>query len=138
MLFARTMAAVVALLVCGAGAAPTTVRADSAVFATIGHAALLARIGAGDIWLLDVRTPEEYAAGHIARAVNIPHDQLANRSAELPADKRKEIAVYCRSGRRSQLALEWLKAQGYERLLHVEGDMLGWQAAGQPLQSGSQ
>lgn len=138
MLFARTMAVFVALLLCGAATAPTTARADGAVFATIGHVALLARVSAGDIWLLDVRTPEEYAAGHVARAVNIPHDQLANRSAELPVDKTLEIAVYCRSGRRSQIALEWLKAQGYQRLLHVEGDMLGWQAAGQPLQTGGQ
>jgi rhodanese-related sulfurtransferase len=118
-----------------APAAPTATAAPPAAPAvpSISHADLLTRIRADRLLLLDVRTAEEYAAGHIESAVNIAHDQLASRSAELPADKSAEIIVYCRSGRRSAIALEWLRAQGYQRLLHVDGDWLGWQAAGQPV-----
>ena len=77
--------------------------------------------------LLDVRTPEEFASGHIPGAVNIPHDQLPNRLAELAGAKNKDVVVYCRSGRRSALAQETLNAQGFKSVLHLEGDMLKWQ-----------
>jgi phage shock protein E len=105
----------------------------SVTIALISPAELLLKLGQSGFVLLDVRTPEEFAAGHIAGAVNIPHDQLANRASELPQDRNAEIAVYCRSGRRSALALDWLGTQGYQRLLHVDGDFLGWQAAGRPV-----
>ena len=54
------------------------------------------------LFVLDVRTPEEYAAGHVPGAVNIPHDQLASRLAEVPKDT--EVVLYCRSGRRAEIA----------------------------------
>jgi phage shock protein E len=77
--------------------------------------------------VLDVRTPEEFASGHIPGAVNIPHDQLPNRLAELAGAKSKDVVVYCRSGRRSAMAQETLSAQGFKSVLHLEGDMLKWQ-----------
>jgi len=82
--------------------------------------------------LLDVRTPEEFAAGHIAGAINIPHDQLPNRLAEIAGAKSKELVVYCRSGRRSEIALETLKSQGFKDVKHLEGDMLKWQEEKRP------
>lgn len=78
--------------------------------------------------VLDVRTPEEFAAGHIPGALNIPHDQLPNRLAELAGAKSKDVVVYCRSGRRSAMAQETLSAQGFKSVLHLEGDMLKWEA----------
>ena len=108
---------------------PMAVR-SSVTVAFISPADLLTKLGQPEFVLLDVRTPEEFAAGHIAGAVNIPHDQLANRASELPQALNIEIVVYCRSGRRSALALDWLGTQGYQRLLHLEGDFLGWQAGG--------
>lgn len=77
--------------------------------------------------VLDVRTPEEFAAGHIPGALNIPHDQLPNRLTELAGAKSKDVVVYCRSGRRSAMAQETLSAQGFKSVLHLEGDMLKWQ-----------
>ena len=77
--------------------------------------------------LLDVRTAEEFASGHIPGAVNIPHDQLPNRLAELAGAKNKDVVVYCRSGRRSVIAQETLNAQGFKSVLHLDGDMLKWQ-----------
>ena len=84
--------------------------------------------------ILDVRTPEEFAQGHVPGAKNIPHDQLANRIAEIVSDKNKEIVLYCRSGRRAGMAADTLKENGFEKLLHLEGDMLKWTEANRPVE----
>jgi len=83
------------------------------------------------LFVLDVRTPQEYAEGHVPGAVNVPHDQLASRLAEVPKDK--DVVIYCKSGRRSALAADVLAANGYSRLSHLEGDMNAWVAKGRPI-----
>lgn len=83
-------------------------------------------------FVLDVRTPEEYVAGHVPGAVNIPHDQLATRLAEVPKDK--DVVLYCRSGRRAVMAGEVLASNHYTRLQHLEGDILAWQAQQRPVE----
>lgn len=70
---------------------------------------------------VDVRTPEEYASGHIAGAINIPHEQMEARWQELAAHKDRPLALYCKSGRRSGLALEVLDARGFSRLRNAGG-----------------
>lgn len=60
--------------------------------------------------LLDVRTPAEYAQGHIPGSVNRPLDQMASISQ----DKRTPLFVYCYSGARSGQACSWLRANGYQ------------------------
>jgi rhodanese-related sulfurtransferase len=62
-------------------------------------------------FVLDVRTPEEFAAGHMAEAVNIPVDNLRSRLDEVPRDK--EIAVYCQVGQRGYLATRILRQAGF-------------------------
>jgi phage shock protein E len=98
----------------------------------IAAAALEQRLaGPGDKpTLLDVRTPEEFAAGHVPGARNIPLAELESRLAELSAARAGDVVVYCRSGRRAATALDILKAHGFEHLLHLEGDMQGWSASG--------
>lgn len=81
--------------------------------------------------LLDVRSPEEFAAGHVAGAVNIPHDQLASRLAEVEAADRPWVLVYCRSGKRADSAEAVLARAGIE-VRQVEGSMLRWEAEGRP------
>jgi rhodanese-related sulfurtransferase len=88
------------------------------------------------LFVLDVRSPEEFAAGHVPGAVNIPHDQVASRLAEIP--KNKEVVLYCRSGRRSALAAETLEANGYKDLRLMQGDMPGWEKAGLPVEGAGQ
>jgi rhodanese-related sulfurtransferase len=84
--------------------------------------------------IVDVRSPEEFAAGHVAGAINIPHDQVVTRAGELAAHKSDgNVVLYCRSGRRTALAVEALEARGYTGLKHLIGDMQGWEAAGEPL-----
>lgn len=87
-----------------------------------------------DIVILDVRTPDEFAAGHVPGARNIPHDQLPNRIAELAGAKDKEVVVYCRSGKRAAVAQETLAKHGFGRITHLEGDMLRWQEEKRPVE----
>lgn len=99
----------------------------------ISQEALLERQQKGDeaAYVLDVRSPEEYASGHVPGAVNIPYDQMASRVAEVPKDK--DVVLYCRSGRRAGIAAEVLADQGYERLQHLEGDIVAWVEKGRPV-----
>ena len=101
---------------------------------TISQQTLLERQQKKDPALLvvDVRAPSEYAQGHVPGAINVPHDQIAAHLAELPKDK--DVVLYCRSGRRSALAAEALRASGYSRLLQLEGDMSGWLDQGRPVE----
>jgi rhodanese-related sulfurtransferase len=103
----------------------------------IGQDALLARQARHDasLFVLDVRGAEEFAQGHVPGAANIPHDQVASRLAEIPKDK--DVVLYCRSGRRTALAVEALEAHGYTRLLHLEGDMTAWMEKSRPIETGA-
>ena len=67
------------------------------------------------IWI-DVRTPEEFAEGHIQGAVNIPVDQIAGKIAAVSPNKNAPINLYCRSGRRAEAALQELKKMGYTQV----------------------
>jgi len=79
--------------------------------------------------LLDVRTPQEFASGHIEGAVNIAVEELEYRLSEVPADK--EIIVYCQSGRRSAIAADTLEANGYT--VRDLGGVINWTGAGYAL-----
>jgi rhodanese-related sulfurtransferase len=63
--------------------------------------------------------------------VNISHDQLGARLAEVPKDK--DVVLYCRSGRRAEMAADVLRKNGYTRLSHLEGDIQAWVANGRPV-----
>lgn len=119
---APALAALLALL-----AAPPALGGDAA---PVEPATLLERLAWGDqsLVVLDVRTPEEYAAGHVVGARNIPHTQIVDRVAELGDARDRDLVVYCRSGSRAAIALEKLREAGFTRLFHLEGDWLRWSA----------
>lgn len=71
--------------------------------------------------ILDVRTEEEYAGGHIPGAILIPHDDIANQAEEALTDKDQLILVYCRSGNRSRQAAEALVELGYTNVVDFGG-----------------
>ncbi len=107
------------------------IRAIQASEPGISPESLAQAIRAGQAPLvLDVRTPEEYAAGHIPGAVLIPHDHLAERLAELGG--ATEVVVYCHSGRRAGIAEDILIEAGIG-VSQLEGSWLAWQAAGLPV-----
>jgi len=113
--------------------------AAGAVFATdpvvapVSQQALIERLDDGPKapFVLDVRTAEEFVAGHVPGAINIPYDQVASRLAEVPRDR--DVVLYCRSGRRVQMAAEVLAGSGYTRLEHLQGDMPTWLSQGRPV-----
>jgi cysteine synthase/rhodanese-related sulfurtransferase len=77
--------------------------------------------------LLDVRTPNEFVAGHIAEAVNLPLQALQAGSAQgLPADKQRPIVTLCATGKRSVVALPLLRAMGYTNVSSSRGGMRDW------------
>jgi rhodanese-related sulfurtransferase len=95
---------------------------------------LAGRLGTADEpIILDVRSPEEYSAGHIPGAINVPYDQIAAHLDSLETFRDREIVVYCRSGRRAGVAEAALAEDGFQQLLDLEGHMQSWQAAQYPV-----
>lgn len=78
-----------------------------------------------DYVILDVRTPEEYAAGHIPNAINIPNETIGASEISALPDKDQLILVYCRSGRRSKEAAQKLVSLGYTNIVEF-GGILDW------------
>jgi rhodanese-related sulfurtransferase len=83
--------------------------------------------------LLDVREPDEYAAGHAPGSILIPLGQLKTRLDEIRASERKPVAVICRSGRRSAQAADILQKSGFATVYNVQGGMIAWEEAGFPV-----
>ena len=75
--------------------------------------------------ILDVRTPEEFAAGHIPGALNIPNETIGTDEIPQLPEKEQRIYVYCRSGNRSKQAAEKLVALGYTGIVEI-GGILDW------------
>ena len=87
----------------------------------------------GGAVLLDVRTPEEFRAGHLAEAVNIPLQAMqAGPVQGLPSDKSAPIVTICATGKRSAVAVQLLKAQGFTHVSSSRGGMKAWMSGPQP------
>ena len=84
-----------------------------------------------DIFLLDVRTEEEYDEGHLDNSVLIPLQELELRLNEIPKDK--PILVYCRSGNRSRQAAKILIDNGFLEIYNMTGGITDWQEKGYPV-----
>lgn len=70
------------------------------------------------MWI-DVRSAQEYEAGHAPSAINIPHDEIAGKITSVSADKDAPIYLYCRSGTRAGIAKSALEAEGYTHVVNV-------------------
>jgi rhodanese-related sulfurtransferase len=84
--------------------------------------------------LVDVREPDEWAAGHAPGALHIPLGDLVHRAGEIPQDR--QVHVVCKVGARSAHAVQALNANGWDAV-NVDGGMLAWEAVGRPLISDS-
>ncbi len=80
---------------------------------------------------IDVRTPAEYAEGHVQGAKLIPVQELEQRLAEVPKEKR--VYLYCRSGKRSAAAAKILVKSGFTNIENIEGGIEAWRSAGYPV-----
>ena len=82
-------------------------------------------------FLLDVREPWEYAAGHVAEATLIPLGELQQRVSEIPRDK--PVLAICHSGQRSLAAAAYLLRHGYQQVSNVDGGTAAWIERGYPI-----
>lgn len=86
------------------------------------------------VMVLDVRTLEEYSAGHLKRAINIDVKQAEFELSAVSIIPREcTVAIYCRSGRRSAHAAELLAAKGY-KAVNLKGGILEWEKAGKAVE----
>ncbi len=85
-------------------------------------------IDRGEVFIMDVRTQEEYDAGHIKGSTLIPVQVLDKRLNELPRDRK--ILIYCRSGHRSIQASEILVNNGFKEIYNMKGGITEWINAG--------
>ena len=103
---------------------PTSFAPSMPTEVSVSAAALMRDDGA---FMLDVREPDEWAAGHIPGATLIPLGQLSSRIAEVPRDRT--VVTVCRSGNRSAQARDILFNAGYEAVASMTGGMNEWTAA---------
>jgi rhodanese-related sulfurtransferase len=108
------------------GRAPTTSR-------TTDVAGLKAAMDAGPVLLVDVRTPGEFAAGHVPGAINVPLDQLSPQAPAFAGHEQDEIWVICEVGGRSANASRQMSGWGL-RPVNVDGGTSAWRAAGLPVE----
>lgn len=78
--------------------------------------------------LLDVRTQGEYARGHLQNSINLPTDELEEKISGVIPDKNQLIYVYCLSGARSDMAVDYLSQIGYHNVLSMKSGLLAWRA----------
>jgi len=146
MLAAATASLLVALALagCSSSASTTPAPASPVPSASTGSvAALPAEVSVQEAsamrdagaFMLDVREPDEWAAGHIPGATLIPLGQLASRASEVPSDR--EVVVVCRSGNRSAQGRDILLGAGFVSVASMAGGMNDWTAAGLPTEQGS-
>jgi rhodanese-related sulfurtransferase len=101
----------------------------------IAPAELAARISSGSApVILDVRTPEEFAAGHIPGARNVPVQELGDRLASLNLSPSQEIVVHCEKGGRAASAESILRDSGYTNVRDLSGHMSSWRAGNFPVE----
>lgn len=86
-----------------------------------------------ELVIVDVRTPEEFADGHIEGAIVIPVSELVDRLDELAPED--DLLIYCRTGNRSTTAMTILTANGFTQLFHMHEGITEWVAAGYPTAS---
>ena len=137
------MALALAAAACGS-AGPAATAAPAASTPVAGAPAALAaevsvdeasRLRDAGAFMLDVREPDEWAAGHIEGATLIPLGELAARAKEVPADR--QVVVVCRSGNRSAQGRDVLLGAGLPSVTSMAGGMNDWAASGKPVVTGS-
>jgi rhodanese-related sulfurtransferase len=122
-LIAVLITSALVLTACGATGAVTTMNVSD----------FSKKISDKSVVLLDVRTPAEFAAGHIAGATNIDFESGTFESDIQKLDKSKSYAVYCRSGNRSGQATALMAKDGFKAISNLDGGIINWQNAGNSL-----
>ncbi len=118
-------------------AQPVAAASSSPLFQTVSPEEAKAIIdkneGNPNFVILDVRTPQEFQAGHIKGAINIDFYAPDFPQKLDRLDKGKVYVVYCRSGNRSAKTVALMKQQGFRVVYEIQGGVKAWQARGLPL-----
>ena len=99
----------------------------------VDAAAAAALVSEKKVTVLDVRTPEEFAKGHIQGAKNVDLLDDTFEAGLSGLDKNKAYLVHCASGGRSTRSLEVFKKLGFTKVYHLEGGLRAWTSANQPV-----
>ena len=86
------------------------------------------------IFLLVVRSKQEYQSGHIKNSINIPHDVLIKDINLIGEYRNEPLVVYCRSGVRAQLVIDKLLDNDFNHIIDINGDMLAWIESDLPIE----
>lgn len=114
--------------------APSRTASDAAAFRNVSVENASAMIAdKADLVVLDVRTPEEFAEGHIEGAVNLNARSETFIEDLAKLDKDAAYLVHCRSGRRSAKAVAAMQEAEFQNVAHLDAGMLGWNEAGKPV-----
>lgn len=125
------LAGAAALLVTACGGASG---AGGAILETVSPARAAEIIGEGPpgLVVLDVRTPEEFAAGHLADAVNLDFYQPGFASALAALDREAPYVLYCRTDNRSAEVRELMGNLGFSEVYEIDGGIVAWAEEGRP------
>lgn len=101
---------------------------------SVDAATFKAEVSSATVQLLDVRTADEFAKGHLEKSINIDiHESHFTTRVKERFDKSQPIFLYCRSGKRSLMAAQILVKEGYQ-IVNLKDGILGWLDAGYPAQ----
>lgn len=131
-----------AILILACAAAPSRADEPSAEPASVSPASEIADIptietsvllaylaGRGPFTLLDARSAEEYAVGHVHNAVNVPHDAVDAFADALPEDRAAPLVTYCKTGKRAQMLAAELRERGYTNVRVLGPKQMFWSDA---------
>jgi len=114
------------LLLTGCGGSGTTInQLDPTGFSN--------KIQESGVTVLDVRRPDEFAAGHLPNAININVESDSFKTEIAKLDKKGDYAIYCHSGRRSMIAANEMAGMGFTKLSNLSNGISSWIQAGGPI-----
>ena len=132
LLFVLLLGASLALAACGGSGETTAPAADeidiNALAPSIDVQTAYAARSNPTVFMLDVREPDEYDAGHIPGITLIPMGEIPDRLGEIPTDV--PVIVTCRTGNRSGQVVDFLREQGFTNVHNMTGGIVAWQKAG--------
>jgi rhodanese-related sulfurtransferase len=97
------------------------------------YSLIQANVGNGDFIIIDVRTPEEYAGGHIENAVNVDYYSASFKDEINGFARDRTYLIYCRTGARSAGARDIMKELGFQNIYNMTGGITDWIARGLPV-----
>jgi rhodanese-related sulfurtransferase len=107
-------------------------RVRASGFAAISSQDLIRLMNQGAL-VLDIRKPDEFAAGHVNGAKQLPSDQILTAGETFKRFKEKPVVVYCESGSLAAAAVRQLNRQGFTKAFSLRGGLAGWRADNLPV-----